>query len=228
MESFMRRILLTATAVAVLVGACTSAPSTALETLPREMSMIALGDSYTRGTSIEFSGSWPAQMERALGGEGKTVELAVIAGDGWNTKRLHREIVRSWDGQTRDLIVLEIGANDLVLNFGADNFREGLDLLASDIEAMRAENSVVMVLSLPDFRVTPWGLDRLERSYDFDGFNAILRTFASDIGAEWVDVTSISSTALGEPDLVAPDDLHFSADMYALWADEMIQTLSRQ
>ena len=224
----MRRILLVATAIAVLAGACTSDPPTVLESLPAEMSMIALGDSYTRGTSIAFSGSWPAQMERALGDEGRSVELTVIADDGWNTKRLHREIDRFWDGQTRDLIVLEIGVNDVVLNFGLDNFREGLDLLARDIEAMRGDDSVVMVLSLPDFRVTPWGLDRLERNYDFDGFNAILRTFAADIEAEWVDVTRISSAALDEPALVAPDGLHFSADLYALWVDEMIQTLSQE
>ena len=222
----MRRILLTATAIAVLVGACTTAPSTVVESLPQEMSLIALGDSYTRGTSIESSESWPAQMKRALGVEGKTVELDVIADDGWNTKRLHRDIERFWDGQTRDLIVIEIGVNDLVLNFGVDNFRQGLDLLAGDIEAMRDENSQVMVLSLPDFRVTPWGLDRLERNYDVDGFNTVLREFASDIGAEWVDVTSISSAALGEPALVAPDGLHFSGGMYALWVDAMIETLS--
>jgi len=222
----MRRILLTATAVAVLVGACTTAPATVLESLPEDMSMIALGDSYTRGTSIESSESWPAQMQRALDAEGKTVELEVVADDGWNTTRLHREIERFWDGQTRDLIILEIGVNDLVLNFGTDNFRQGLDLLAGDIEAMRGENSTVMVLSLPDFRVTPWGLDRLERNYDFDGFNAILTEFASDIGAEWVDVTSISSAALGEPALVASDGLHFSGEMYALWVDAMIEALS--
>lgn len=223
----MRRILLTATAVAVLVAACTSAPSTGLDSLPEQTSIIALGDSYTSGTSIDFRGSWPAQLEEALGAEGRTVDLAVIADDGWNTKRLHRDIERFWDGRTHDLIVLGIGVNDLILNFGVDNFREGLDLLAGDIETMRTATSQVMVLSLPDFRVTPWGLERIDRDYDFDGFNAILRTFASDIEAAWVDVTSTSSAALGEPTLVAPDDLHFSADMYALWADAMVETLSR-
>ena len=223
----MRRILLIVVSVAVAAGACTSPQPTRFEALPEAISVIALGDSYTRGTSIDFTGSWPAQLERRLEGEGKFVDLTVVADAGWNTKRLHREFTNSWDGRTSDLIVVEIGVNDLVLNFGPENFLEGLDLLAADIEKIRTPTSVVVVLSLPDFRATPWGQERLERGYDFEGFNAILESFAARIGAQWVDITSTSAVALGEPTFVAPDDLHFSADMYALWVDAIVTALSQ-
>lgn len=228
MESFMRKILIAVIAVAVVAGACSSPQPSRLESLPEAMSVIALGDSYTEGTSIDFTGSWPAQLERRLEAEGKSVDMNVIAGAGWNTKRLHREFERAWDGRTRDLILVEIGVNDLVQNFGPDNFREGLDLLAADIEAMRTHTSEVMFLSLPDFRATPWGLERLDRDYDVEGFNTILESFASRIGAVWIDITGTSAIAIGEPTFVAADGLHFSADMYALWVDAIVGSLTEQ
>ena len=121
-----------------------------------------------------------------------------------------------------DEIILAIGANDVVRPFGTDNFREGLELLAAEITRRSDDDTQVTVLSIPDFRATPWGQDRLDRDYDIEGYNAILTRFATDLDAEYIDITTISGTALDDPTLIAPDDLHFSKRMYALWVDVMI------
>ncbi len=217
----MRRILPTILVVAVGLAGCASTPPSALDVLPDDVRMLALGDSYAAGTAIGVDEAWPAQLAVALTAE-RRVERSVVAGDGWNTKRLSREIARAGLAAPFDLIVLEIGANDVVLDFGEENFREGLDLLALDIDALAAADAVVVVLSIPDFRVSPWGRERLDRGYDIEGFNAILSSFASGIGASYVDITAACAEALDDPSLIAPDELHFAPAMHATWVERVL------
>ena len=230
------RIVPVAILLAVAVAACTSATPDTPEstttttvvapetttTRPTPTSFLALGDSYTAGTSIDPADAWPFQLERRLGASGTDVTMTSIADDGWNTKRLHREIART-EVDTYGEILLAIGANDVVLPFGTDNFEEGLALLVQDIEARSGPTTVVTILSIADFRATPWGQERIERGYDIEGYNAILESLAADIGARYVDITTISGAAIDDPSLVAPDDLHFSASMYALWVDILLE-----
>lgn len=214
----MRRILPTLLAVAVGLGGCASTATGLDETLPDAVRFVALGDSYAAGTGIGAVNAWPRQLAVALG-DGRDVEVSAVAGDGWNTKRLSREIGRAELVPPFDLVVLEIGANDVVLNFGEENFREGLDLLAADIERLAAPDAAVVVLSIPDFRVSPWGRERIDRGYDIEGFNAILSSFAATIGATYVDITEACRDALDDPSLIAPDDLHFAPAMHSRWVE---------
>ena len=214
----MRRILPILLAVAVGLGGCASTATGLDGALPDTVRFVALGDSYAAGTGIGAVNAWPRQLAVALG-DGRDVEVSTVAGDGWNTKRLSREIARAALVPAFDLVVLEIGANDVVLNFGEENFREGLDLLAADIERLAAPDAVIVVLSIPDFRVSPWGRERIDRGYDIEGFNTILSSFASTIGATYVDITDVCGDALEDPSLIAPDDLHFAPAMHGRWVE---------
>ena len=192
---------------------------------PNELRVIALGDSYTEGTAIE-EGRWPDQVADQLRATQDAVDLEVVAGDGWNTKRLSREIARAGITEDKDVVVLAIGANDVVLGFGEENFLEGLDLLSDQMEAMSTPDTQTLVLSIPDFRASPWGQERLDRDYPIERYNELLQTFAAGLGATYVDITTSSGTALGDPEFIADDDLHFSAAMYALWADIIVPEIS--
>lgn len=202
--------------------AVSSAP---IDRLPADLRFIALGDSYTEGTSIPPEGSWPLQLAAALEARG-TVDVEVVAGDGWNTKRLDRELDRAWDGSTYDLVVVGIGANDVVLPFGMDNFREGLDEIVADVAEVSREDAVVVMLSIPDFRASPWGQERLDRGYDIEAYNEILASYAEGIDAVFIDVTTPSGATVGDPTMFADDDLHFSATHYAIWVDLILEALS--
>ena len=114
----------------------------------------------------------------------------------------------------------------MVLGFGLDNYREGLDEVARDVAAMSADGAEVVVLSIPDFRASPWGQERLDRDYDLAGHNEVLEAFATEIGATYVDITTVSSSTVGDPTMFADDGLHFSALQYAVWVDLIVDALA--
>ncbi|MGI9667481.1 MAG: GDSL-type esterase/lipase family protein [Acidimicrobiia bacterium] len=224
----MRR-LIAVTAAVLMLGACSSIPAqqeptTTIEspstTVARERTLLALGDSYTEGTAIDPADAWPAQLAAAVSLTDQPISVVSVAGEGWNTKRLDRELMRV-PVQVFDEIVLAIGANDLVLRFGTENFVEGLQLLKSAIEARSGVDTTVTVMSIPDFRASPWGQERLDRNYDIEGYNEILGDYADAIGATFVDITTISAAAIDRPEFIASDGLHFSGEMYALWVQEL-------
>ena len=229
----MRRILTLLVFAVFTATACSNAdvaPSTTTSTTTTTTTpcatvrIVALGDSYTAGTGIE-TGSWPQQLEEALEEGCDDFTIEAVAGDGWNTKRLSRELDRTAIAGKADAVILAIGVNDVVLGFGEENFREGLDLLAGHIEALSNDSTRLLMLSIPDFRVSPWGQERLERDYPVERYNEILGEFAARIDATFIDITTTSAAGLEDPDLIAPDDLHFSAKMYALWVEQMAEAL---
>ena len=74
---------------------------------------LALGDSYTSGTSIAFPVNFPNQLAdgiKAVTGKGITVKI--VAQNAWRTDDLQRGIKRSDLDDTYDLISLLIGVNN--------------------------------------------------------------------------------------------------------------------
>jgi hypothetical protein len=80
----------------------------------------------------------------------------------------------------------------------------------------------VIVLSIPDWGVTPFGQTDPRGSQrigaEVDAFNAVNRDEARSAGVRYVDVTPVSRTAAQDPALIAGDGLHPSAKMYTAWA----------
>jgi lysophospholipase L1-like esterase len=76
----------------------------------------------------------------------------------------------------------------------------------------------VLVLSIPDWGVTPFaqGRDRAAISSAIDRFNAISRAEAERLTLRYLDITPISRQP--HPALIAADGLHPSGSMYAQWA----------
>jgi lysophospholipase L1-like esterase len=226
MESFMRRILPAGLVLLTVLAGCASEPASVLSSLPDAASVLALGDSYTAGTAINDGEAWPHGVAAALSDGGTQVELTVVAGEGCNTKRLDREIDQAGISGTYDLVFLAIGANDVILKFGVENYREGLAALAADVERFAGPDGTIVVMSIPDFRAAPWGQARIERGYDIEGYNRILRDLASDLGALFIDITTVSSQAAGVARLIAVDGVHFSDVMHEQWVDLIVEALA--
>ena len=185
--------------------------------------LLALGDSYTIGEAVDAADRWPARLARRLRAHGVAVEDPVIvAQTGWTTDELNDAIDQASIEDEFDLVTLLIGVNNQYRGRSPDEYRSELrSLLQRAISFAAARPSRVIVISIPDWGVTPFGLlsgrDVARISAEIDEFNAIVRAEASRAGARFVDVTAISRRAHGEADLVAGDGLHPSGAMYEEW-----------
>jgi lysophospholipase L1-like esterase len=100
------------------------------------------------------------------------------------------------------------------------------DLLQRSLRYTGNQPACVVVLSIPDWGVTPFarmtGFERGQVSLQIDRFNRINREETELAGVTYVDVTEISRRAAEEPDLIAGDGLHPSESMYWLWVEKIL------
>ncbi len=197
---------------------------------------LALGDSYTIGESVPAEARWPDQLARLLENdregslwEGPQMDLLIIARTGWTVKELWDGIQANPPQGVYDLITLLIGVNDQYRGDPVDGYREDFRfLLGKAIEYAGGNPRKVVVLSIPDWGVTPFatGRDRQQISKQIDEFNSVNREESEKSGVHYVDVTSISRQAVSDAALIASDGLHPSGKMYALWAKEVFPVAS--
>jgi acyl-CoA thioesterase-1 len=189
--------------------------------------VLALGDSYTSGESVPLGESWPHQLVDTLAGDDIRVEpLTVVARTGWTTTHLLAATASIDSSVDYHLVTLQIGVNNQFAHLPMDVFERELDSLISvAIDRVRGKPSHVVVLSIPDYTVTPfWRRIDPERTAvaELDRYNVAARQITLSRGATWIDITDISRRALDEPDLIARDGLHPSARMYAEWVARMV------
>ncbi len=186
------------------------------------MRFLALGDSYTIGESVTEAERWPNQLADKLNADKLPLEVTIIARTGWTTDELAAAIEQADPQGPYDLVSLLIGVNNQYRGREADEYRtEFRQLLARAMALAGGEPGRVLVLSIPDWGVTPFaaGRDQAQIAQEIDTFNAINKTEAELAGVHYVDVTPISRHALFDPALIAADGLHPSGKMYGEWAE---------
>jgi lysophospholipase L1-like esterase len=217
----------------LLLGGCTPevAPARApaevasahdpAEVEARAIRALALGDSYTVGQGIQPTRGWPVQLADRVQGAGFVVEeWTVVAHSGWTTADLLAGMEREALRGPYDLVGLLIGANNQFRGQDVTTYRQEFgQLLARAIALAGDEPRRVIVLSIPDWGVTPfaerWGEENV--AAEIDRFNAANREETARAGAQYVDVTAASRQAAADRTLIAGDGLHPSAKMYAEW-----------
>jgi lysophospholipase L1-like esterase len=145
----------------------------------------------------------------------------IVARTGWTTDELSNGIDAARPAGSFGLVTLLIGVNNQYRNRSTDEYRTQFRaLLARAISFADSKASRVIVLSIPDWGVTPFALgrDRTRIATEIDAFNAINRDETVRAGARYVDIAPMSRRAAAENALVAGDGLHPSAAMYAEWA----------
>lgn len=191
----------------------------------REITYLALGDSYTIGESVDPSMRWPVQLAERLKKDSIHIaDVDIIAQTGWTTDELMRGIESDDPRNDYDLVTLLIGVNNQYRGRDIHNFREELVELTD--MAIRSAGSVadnVIVLSIPDWGVMPFasGKDRDKISADIDAFNSVVKKECNTAGIKFFDITEISRRAAYDPTLIASDGLHPSGKMYGLWVDKI-------
>ncbi|MBT8396769.1 MAG: SGNH/GDSL hydrolase family protein [Gemmatimonadetes bacterium] len=190
---------------------------------PDSAKFLALGDSYTIGESVEPFQRWPVQLAARLTNLGvPTEDPRIIARTGWTTDELSAGIVEAGIRGTYDIVSLLIGVNNQYRGRDLEEYRsEFLDLLSQAVAFAGGDPKKVLVLSIPDWGVTPFaeGRDRVGIATEIDAFNAVNRIESESAGVSYLDITPISREAASNPGLIADDGLHPSGAMYARWAE---------
>ena len=189
------------------------------------MRFVALGDSYTIGTSVPPADRWPDQLVVALGGDAGPLDLVANLGvNGYTSADLIRDELAALDAHRPDFVTLLIGVNDVVQG-AAPAAYEGNVITILDALLDRVAADRIVTVAIPDYTVTPAGSDYGDPRQQHDGIvaaNETMARLATERGIAHVDTFDISLRAANDRVLVADDGLHPSGVQYALWVERIV------
>ncbi len=189
------------------------------------MRYVALGDSYTIGTSVPPADRWPDQLVRALGPAEPTLRLvANLAVNGFTSADLVRTELPAVAALEPGFVTVLIGVNDVVRRVPLERYAANIaTILGALLEVVPADR--ILTVSTPDYTVTPAGADYGDPRRQQDGIvavNGTLARLAADRGIAHVDIVDLSLRAATDRRLVAHDRLHPSGAQYATWVERIL------
>lgn len=183
------------------------------------MRFVALGDSYTIGTSVEVAERWPNQLADRIGDVDLVDNLGV---NGYTSADLLTEELPLLDRLQPELVSVLIGVNDVVQGVSDTQYAGNLAVILEEL-LTRLPPRRILGIATPDYTVTPMGAefgDPGQRSDAIVRVNAIMREACEQREIRFVpEVFEISGAARDDPALVAGDGLHPSGAQYRLWVD---------
>ncbi|MGB8353313.1 MAG: SGNH/GDSL hydrolase family protein [Chthoniobacteraceae bacterium] len=188
---------------------------------PEKIRYAAIGDSYSSGEGASPELSWPALLARHLRASGLDIDLvANPSRTGWTTGDAIDSELPVFIQARPDFATLQIGVNDWVQGVDAATFQKHLVILLDKMLAVLPDRTRLLVVTIPDFSVTPAGASfggGRDISAGLAAFNAIILHEAEKRGVKAVDIFGLSRHVRDDPGLVAEDGLHPSAKEYAAW-----------
>ena len=181
-------------------------------------SYLALGDSYTIGESVKESERWPVQLSNSL--RNKLNKPVIIAKSGWTTDQLIDTLNKINFNKKFDFVSLLIGVNNQYRGRSVENFKQGFTiLLKKSIEYANYKKERVMVVSIPDWGVTPFAKNKNRTiiGNEIDAFNKVIHDECMKNNITFFNITEISRKAVNDNSLIAEDGLHPSKKMYKQW-----------
>ena len=195
---------------------------------PKNIKLLALGDSYTIGQSVCESCSFPMQLKDALEAEYSEqdqIELQIIAQTGWSTTNLKDAIITAAPATDFDLATLLIGVNNQYRKMPFDVYKtEFEELVNSAISFVRGDASKLIIVSIPDYAFTRLGQSSGPEtiSAELQLYNDFAQNYAEENEITYVYITDITEQGLENPDLIASDGLHPSELAYAEFVQRLL------
>ena len=200
-----------------------------LRWMAQPLRYVALGDSYTIGTSVAEDDRWPNRLVVLLGSvesDAAATALELVANLAVNgvTSAVVLEVQLPRLLALRpDLVSLLIGVNDVVQGVPAETYERNVSAILDHLVGSVGATGVVVVTT-PDYTVTPAGSDYGDPARQAAAIresNGILADAASRRGVAVVDIHDISLRAKDDRRLVARDGLHPSGEQYRLWVERI-------
>ena len=191
----------------------------------RRVRYVALGDSFTIGTSVAPTERWPEQLAARL----PELELVANLGvNGFTSADVIEVELPQLPPLRPELVTLLIGVNDVVQYVPEPVYRGNVaDILDELVRRVGADR--VLVVTTPDYTVTPAGADYGDPATQAAAIrrnNAINTELATARGIAVIDIYDISLRAATDRSLVADDGLHPSGAQYALWVERIAPAVS--
>lgn len=192
-------------------------------------SYLALGDSYTIGEKVSAAENFPSQVVKMMSEKERNFSAPkIVATTGWTTGELQAAINKTRLKKKYDFVTLLIGVNNQYRGLKVvDYIPEFEHLLQQAIRFAGNDTSHVVVLSIPDWGVTPFagGRDRAQIAKDIDAYNAANLLITEKYKVHYIDITPGTRKAASDPSLLAADGLHPSGKAYGEWAIEICKYL---
>jgi lysophospholipase L1-like esterase len=185
---------------------------------------LTLGDSYTIGESVALHESFPYQVIQILRNDGLHFHAPeIIAKTGWTSFELAEHLLHTQLNEQYDFVTLLVGVNNQYRGIAAAEFAEDFNfLLRKAIHLSGEKPDHVIVLSIPDWGVTPFAKDKNGEKIakEIGAFNKICESAAKEMQAHFINITEDTRKAKDDPLLLAPDSLHYSEQAHAVWAEK--------
>ena len=196
----------------------------------KTLSYLALGDSYTIGEGVELSDRYPMQLVQEWNRTAKKPfpSPLIIAKTGWTVDELEAGIQATpTAAEGYDLVTLLIGVNNQYRGRSVESFAVDFEkMLQRAISFARGKKKRVVVLSIPDWGVTPFaiskGVDPAQVAAGIDAYNETKKAICAKNGVKFIDITSEYRIAGALPEGVVEDQLHPSKLIYKKWMDKLL------
>lgn len=189
-------------------------------TIDQQVNMLALGDSYTIGESVDTLERWPHQFINEIRQLGVSADYPdYIATTGWTTQNLIRGINKQLDrNREYQLVSILIGVNNQYQGIDIASYEPDLRVIIDlALDLVNKDKSRVFILSIPDYAYTPFGKGDETITQEIDNYNSIKRRVAAEYGIAYINITPVSRFGLRNSSLVAEDGLHPSGLQYEQW-----------
>jgi lysophospholipase L1-like esterase len=187
---------------------------------------LALGDSYTIGESVLLTETFAYQTVQVL--RNKNINISapeIIAKTGWTTDELLEAISQYTFSSTYHLVTLLIGVNNQYRGRSVNEFEiEFIQLLQKAIAFADGKTKNVFVLSIPDWGVTPFAVDRniKQIAVEIDAYNLVCQKIALQHNCNFIDITTSQRADANNDEMLASDGLHPSGKEYKKWAEKVM------
>ncbi|WP_205214882.1 arylesterase [Altererythrobacter sp. ZODW24] len=173
------------------------APSADQPVMGPERRVLAFGDSLFAGYNVDAEDSYPAKLEAALRANGVNARVANAGVSGDTSSAGLQRFVFTLDaqGETPELVIIELGGNDLLRGLPPAQTRDNLDTMLAETQK-RGIPTLLMGMRAPP---------NLGEAFVND-FDTIYPDLAKKYGAQLVPF--FLESIYQRPELIQPDRIH--------------------